>query len=84
MMKTKKIKSINQSKSRETEWKIRGEEKIEKNFILSEREKKTKKRKMLRDLNRTGNRNSTHCKEDTPYEEVEDECNVYIEDKGNE
>ena len=28
---------------------------------------------MLRDLNRSGNRNSTHCNEDTPYEEVEDE-----------
>ena len=38
-----KIMSINQSKSRETEWKIRGEEKIEKNFKLSEREKKEKK-----------------------------------------
>ena len=83
-MKTKKIKSINQSKSRETERKIRGEEKIEKNFKLSEREKKTKKRKMLRDLNRSGNRNSTHCNKDAPYEEVEDEYNVYIENKGNE
>ena len=84
MMKTKKIKSINQSKSRETERKIRGEEEIEKNFKLSEREKKTKKRKMLRDLNKTGNRNPTHCNEDTPYEEVEDEYDVHIEDEANE
>ena len=43
MMKTKKTKSINQSKSRETERKIRGEEEIEKNFKLSEREKKERK-----------------------------------------
>ena len=47
---------------------------------LTDREKKTKKRKMLRDLNKTGNRNPTHCNEDTPYEEVEDEYNVHIED----
>ena len=47
---------------------------------LSEREKKSKKRKMLRDLNKNGNRNPTHCNEDTPYDEVEDEYNVHIED----
>ena len=39
---------------------------------------------MLRDLNRSGNRNSTHCNKDAPYEEVKDKYNVYIEDKGNE
>ena len=47
---------------------------------LSEREKKSKKRKMLRDLNKNGNRNSTHCNEDTPYDEVEDEYNIHMED----
>ena len=83
-MKTKKTKSINQSKSRETERKIRGEEEIEKNFKLSEREKKRKKSKMLRDLNRSENGNSTHCNKDTPYEEVENEYDVHIENKGNE
>ena len=39
---------------------------------------------MLRDLNRSENGNSAHCNKDTPYEEVEDEYDVHIEDKGNE
>ena len=39
---------------------------------------------MLRDLNRSGNRKSTHYNEDAPYEEVKNEYDVHIEDKGSE
>ena len=48
---------------------------------LSEREKITKKRKMLRELEKNGNKNTNHCNQDTPYEDVEDEYNTYMEDK---
>ena len=48
---------------------------------LSEREKITKKRKMLKELKKNGNKNKNHCNQDTSYEDVEDIYKSYMEDK---
>ena len=48
--------------------------------VMTDREKSMKKRKMLRDLEKDRNSHH-HCNQDTPYEDVEDEYNTYVEDK---